>query len=210
MSDKTLPLSPLNFAFRRTTLTLPTHWLSACKHDSLGVCYFTTLSQNKLARHQSSWPDLWAQWSLSLASWRLFSTTCSQGKCIDAPPPNDLVVGWKCAGSKSHFPVCLRRMKMKHVCHTPSPEPFFRPLFQQHEGNLKVNYWPPKVLLKTTHACVSVTVHEQLSCLIIHHVQLPMSLWKTDKQLYLDRHRGQVMWSSFPFPCSSRVVTRKK
>lgn len=30
------------------------------------------------------------------------------------------------------------RMKMKHCYHTPSPAPFFQPLFQRHEGNLKV------------------------------------------------------------------------
>lgn len=30
------------------------------------------------------------------------------------------------------------RMKMKHCYNTPSPAPFFQPLFQRHEGNLKV------------------------------------------------------------------------
>lgn len=30
------------------------------------------------------------------------------------------------------------RIKMKHRYHTPSPAPFFQPLFQRHEGNLKV------------------------------------------------------------------------
>ncbi|XP_060937754.1 interleukin 21 receptor, tandem duplicate 2 [Limanda limanda] len=29
------------------------------------------------------------------------------------------------------------RMKIKTLSHTPSPAPFFQPLFQQHEGNLK-------------------------------------------------------------------------
>lgn len=33
---------------------------------------------------------------------------------------------------------CCHRMKMKHRYHTPSPAPFFQPLFQRHEGNLKV------------------------------------------------------------------------
>ncbi|XP_044065341.1 interleukin-21 receptor-like [Siniperca chuatsi] len=52
--------------------------------------------------------------------------------------------------TKSLGPVCVAlglllfvfcspaaRMKIKTLSHTPSPAPFFQPLFQQHEGNLK-------------------------------------------------------------------------
>ncbi|XP_037641121.1 interleukin-2 receptor subunit beta-like [Sebastes umbrosus] len=84
----------------------------------------------------------WSKWSPSTC-WK--NEAGEEQKEEEEEDHNILVILTKSLG-----PVCVAagvmlfvfyspavRMKIKTLSHTPSPAPFFQPLFQQHEGNLK-------------------------------------------------------------------------
>ncbi|XP_070767877.1 interleukin-21 receptor-like [Enoplosus armatus] len=92
----------------------------------------------------------WSKWS---------SQTCWKNEAGEAlsEQENTLVMLTKFLG-----PVCVAvgvllfvfyspaaRMKIKTLSHTPSPAPFFKPLFQQHEGNLQEWLSPQRKFLLT-------------------------------------------------------------
>ncbi|XP_034465983.1 interleukin 21 receptor, tandem duplicate 2 [Hippoglossus hippoglossus] len=93
--------------------------------------YCTRVRSNVRGEYNTSW----SQWSPQI---------CWKNK-VQEEQENILITL-----TKSLVPVCVvvgvlvfvfhspaARMKIKTLSHTPSPAPFFQPLFQQHEGNLK-------------------------------------------------------------------------
>lgn len=72
-------------------------------------------------------------------------------------------------------------MKIKTLPHTPSPESFFQPLYQQHEGNLKVTQFPLISSVWLSYFCkLNQICFYWLFCAICLHV-LPQHMYIYDK-----------------------------
>nr|XP_014265263.1 interleukin-21 receptor isoform X1 [Maylandia zebra] len=82
-----------------------------------------------------TYSETWSEWS---------QPTCWENKAEEEPETLLLLL------AKYLFPLCLvlgallfvfyspaARMKIKTLSHTPSPAPFFQPLYQQHKGDLQ-------------------------------------------------------------------------